>query len=824
MSRKFKTSKTNLFLSSAIFSSAMVLSAPALAQDNGPVLDEIIVTSQYRAKGLQDVPISVAAVDASVIEETGIVKIEDLTSLVPNFTYAETGITTAFLIRGIGSGVNQGFEQSVGVYVDGVHYPRGQQVRAPFLDLERVEVLRGPQSILFGKNSVAGAINVTTAKPTDSFEGSLFGSYEIEDGEMVVEGMVSGPISDRVRGRIAGRYRDFDGFMHNVTLDGDEPAREELTLRGTVEVDITEDLMATFKAEATEFDTIGRNIEVENAVPAVAGPFATLTWPQILTNVFGQTGAGISDFTQDGNRHSNGDNSFNDMQTYQMTLDWNLGEHKLQAITAYEKLSYDELCDCDFTGANVFNARLQESYKQFSQELRLTSPDSDSLEYIVGAFYQSSDHEYSDQIIVDSNSIIPLAVNAQTASTVGNTLIDTQAARQAEVDSTILSAFAQVDWHIQEDLTLQLGGRITNEDKDGFRRMDIQTTSGAALSAAQATATIVYANLFGITSSNLDAFPAATPISATATAGDLQNLLGNGVIASQNRNITKFSPDVKLVWDATDDVLLYASWARGFKSGGFDFRANNKGQSTTSEAAFQFDDEEATNYELGGKFKLGGSAELNTTAFFTKFDNLQISIFDGILGFNVGNAASSEVKGIEIDGRWAITDNVRLSGGAALTDFEFKNFKNGQCYGTQATDNPSDPRLQANGLCDYTGLKNNLVSDFSGNLAIDFDAPVAENYELTGLLAANYVSSYNASQTQDPKGVQDGHVKINARLGISPQDGPWEIAVLGKNLTDEIVKTYNGDAPLGGSTFGAPSNYTFYSQGRTIAVQGSVKF
>ena len=810
-------------ISSSLFTGA---AGVASAQDSGPVLDEVIVTAQSRPKGLQDVPISVAAVDASVIEDTGIVKIEDLTSLVPNFTYAETGITTAFLIRGIGSGVNQGFEQSVGVYVDGVHYPRGQQVRAPFLDLERVEVLRGPQSILFGKNSVAGAINATTAKPTDSFEGSLFGSYEFEDGATVVEGMLSGPLSDRVRARVAGRYRDFDGFQENLTLNRDEPAREELTLRGTVEMDVTDTLIATFKAEMTEFDTIGRNIEVENAVAAPAGtPFGGLTYPQILIGVFGQDPS-VADFTQDGRRHSNGDNSFNEMQTYQLTLDWALGDHTLQAITAYENLSYTELCDCDFTGARVFNARLQEDYSQFSQELRLTSPADDTLEYIVGAYYQSSDHGYGDQIVVDQDSIIPIAVNLQTgtpgnpADGAGPLVSGTQAARLAQVDSTVLSVFAQVDWHIRDNLTLQLGGRITNEDKDGTRRLDIQTNTGAALPAAQGGAPIIYANLFGITSSNLEALAAlGDPTSQFFLAN-----LGNAVLPEQNRNVTKFSPDVKLVWDVNADTLLYASWARGFKSGGFDFRANNRGQFASSEAAFQFDDEEATNYEIGGKFKLGSSAELNATAFFTQFDNLQISIFDGILGFNVGNAASSEVKGIEVDGRWAVTDHIRLTGGAALTDFEFTDFKNGQCYGTQALDNPNDPRLQPNGLCDYTGLKNNLVSDFSGNLALDFDAPVSDDFEVMGLVSLNYVSEYNASQTQDPKGVQEGVARINARLAVGPVDGPWELALLGKNITDEIVKQYNGDTPLGGSTFGANSTYTFYSQGRTLALQGSLKF
>jgi len=257
---------------------------------------------------------------------------------------------------------------------------------------------------------------------------------------------------------------------------------------------------------------------------------------------------------------------------------------------------------------------------------------------------------------------------------------------------------------------------------------------------------------------------------------------------------------------------------RGFKSGGFDFRANNRGTFATSNEAFEFDDEQATNFEVGGKFKLGSSAELNATAYFTKFDDLQVSIFDGTLGFNVRNAATSEVKGLEIDGRWALTDHVRLNGGMSIMDFEFTDFADGQCYAAQ-----SDSRVQANGLCDYTGLSNQLVSDFSGNLAIDFDHQIGD-YEITGLASLFYASAYDAAATHDPLGRQDGYAKINARLAFAPQDGPWEIAILGKNLGDEIIRTYTGDAPLAFSSFGRKTNYSFFGQGRTITLQGKVKF
>ena len=139
-------------------------------------------------------PVSISAVTGDTITEAAIQKAEDIQFLVPNFTLTETGIGTNAFVRGIGSGINQAFEQSVGTYIDGVY-------------LERVEVLRGPQSILFGKNSVAGALNITTAKPTDAFEGSLMASYEFENTESIVEGIVSGPISDRVRYRVAARSR-----------------------------------------------------------------------------------------------------------------------------------------------------------------------------------------------------------------------------------------------------------------------------------------------------------------------------------------------------------------------------------------------------------------------------------------------------------------------------------------------------------------------------------------------------------------------------------------------------------------------------------------
>tara|TARA_B100000949_G_scaffold57180_1_gene50372 strand:+ start:1270 stop:1848 length:579 start_codon:yes stop_codon:yes gene_type:complete len=188
--------KRHMISGISILALAGAIALPVHAQEGQEAeaparLNTVTVTAQAREQSLSDVPISVGVVDGEIIADQNLQRLEDIQYAVPNFTLTETGISTNIFIRGIGSGINQGFEQSVGMYVDGVHYGRAQQTRTPLFDLERIEVLRGPQSILFGKNSIAGALSITTAKPTRTFEGSLMASYEFDADEIVTEGYVS---------------------------------------------------------------------------------------------------------------------------------------------------------------------------------------------------------------------------------------------------------------------------------------------------------------------------------------------------------------------------------------------------------------------------------------------------------------------------------------------------------------------------------------------------------------------------------------------------------------------------------------------------------
>ncbi len=193
------------------------------AAATGRVLEEIVVTAQKREEGLTDVPISIVVTSGEKIKEAGIYKIEDLQNYVPNLQMTESGISTQMYIRGIGTGNNQGFEQSVGQYVDGIYYGRQQLIRAPMFDLARVSTLRGPQSILFGKNSIAGALSLTSAAPTQEYEGSFSISNDFEHSTTQIELVMSGGLSDTVSGRFAVRKYDDDGYLVNTFNGADEP-------------------------------------------------------------------------------------------------------------------------------------------------------------------------------------------------------------------------------------------------------------------------------------------------------------------------------------------------------------------------------------------------------------------------------------------------------------------------------------------------------------------------------------------------------------------------------------------------------------------------
>lgn len=767
--------KQNLRHLMALAISAALLPSAANLQAQTLELEEIIVTAQMREQSLQDVPISVSAVSGDKLKDAGIEKIDDLVSFVPNIHLTESGLSTQLRIRGIGSDNNQGFEQSVGLYMDGVSYGRQQLIRAPFLDLERVEVLRGPQSILFGKNSIAGALNMMSAKPTDELEGYISGTYEPDINQREVTAVISGPLSENVSARLAYRSYQEDGYIENTILDRDEPNRDEDALRLTVDWEVNDELKLTFKAEQDNFDVKGRQIEI---VGADASATTGATYSQILQSL-GRTGF---DSIQDYTRQADADEfSDSEVNNYTLTADYQLGDNTLTLISAWVDYEFHELCDCDFVGTDVFTVGLNEEYDQFSQEIRLASPGGESVDWIVGAYYQSSDLKYYEPFTVSANSVLgPLLAPT-------GFQVDTVTKRNFTQEADAWATFAQATWNLQDNLRLTVGARYTKEDKSAARSLTLFDGDDNAF-ADGSLQPLLYGAIFTIQYSQ--------------TPGAEHDLAGN-------RDESAFTPLINVQYDLNEDVMLYASYTSGFKAGGYDARANNIG-------SFEFEEEKTKSFEAGMKSRFaGGAAELNLAVYYTEYEDLQVSQFDGGLGFNVGNAKETIVQGIEVDGRWALAEGLVMNYGAAWLDHEFTDFENGNCYAGEA-----DP--EGDGLCSYTGRTGAYAPELTANLGFDYSRSITDGLTFRGVLDMQYVDSHNIHPNLDPSMEIDAYSTVNLRMGVETEQ--WTVALIGKNLSDESVLTYAADAPLSFSTFGAKAQYGFVKRPSTVAIEGTYRF
>lgn len=843
---------TGFLLLARLLALAGIIASPSLhAQE---ALTEIVVTARKVTESLQEAPLSVVVLTGDAMAKSGISRVEELVSYVPNFAMSETGIGTNLYVRGIGSGINQGFEQSVGLYIDDIYYGRAQLTRAPFMDMAQAEALRGPQAILLGNNSIAGALNFTTAKPTDYFQSSVSALYEPDHNEQEINAMVSGPIGEWLGGtwaaRFAGRYRTMDGYVRNTLLNRDEPDRDEKSGRITLSY-TGENLDGTLKFEKNKFDVKGRQIEIIRADPATTrGTSQTgfsqnsgsqgywrpgYTYLQFLDVFFDPTAIDPNTFNpatdyvfdnpnlQDGTvnfkRASNGDRSNNDITAIVGTLNYALGDYTLTATAGHLEYDYVEDCDCDFTAAPLFMLTSKEKYSQDSLELRLTSPQDDRLHFVAGAYYQDDNLKFGDQIFLPVDSgVVRLVGYATTGNPEGaiGSLGNTSAFRDFKQHTYTSSIFGQLGYDLTDRWRTSVGARFSHIEKEAIRILregDLDrrpfNINDANDSDRLASGAVLFASIFNVS---------------------FHQLSGH---RTENSTALEFVTD----FDLNDDILLYGSVKTGFKGGGFDVRSNSEPvpgstgvgtlfpassqsavQNSVDPGSFEFEDEKALAFEVGSKITLlNGTAELNIAIFRTDFDNLQVSIFDGTLGFNVGNAAKATTQGVELDGRWAITDNWSMNSSIGYLDFTFDSFKNGQCHQGQAP-------TSSNGNCDYSGMTNQYVADWSGNVAINYQHPITEGLVFKSTLDTKFTSSYNPSQNLDPRVKQSAYGMVDLRLAVASADDKWEIALLGRNLFDEKVVSYANDTPLAFSQFGTPTFYGFVERPRNIALQASYRF
>ena len=812
----------------ALVLGAVPLCAGAQVADDGFLLEEIVVTAQKQEQSLRDVPLSVEAVLGEKLTDAGILRLDDLKGYVPNLQMSETGIANNIYIRGIGSGLNQGFEQSVSLYQDGVYRGRGHQARMPFLDLARVEVLRGPQPILFGKNAVAGAVNMIAAQPTSSFEAMGRVSRDIENDETTADLVLSGPLTDTLRGRAAVFHRHADGYVTNRTLGTQEPRRNDIGARLMLQSDLTDSLIATLRVEGGKFDSDGRQIEIfgETPITRAGSPFLGATYSQALAGVIQMGGGtpppGLLEPGGAGVDYFNGtapqSYSNNDSREVALTLDYLMNNGaRFTSVTAYSSYELEEFCDCDFVAAPLITAGIEEDYKQYSQELRLTSSPDSPVRWIGGLFFQRYELKETDFMAVPGNSLVPgliaqsaaplilpalqapgapcAGLDAPTCLPIAQGAVDgffrgASNPRDFSQDSTLYSAFLQGTMALNDKWDLTLGARVNHEKKDGQRTTYLSDAGGNPITNPLAHA--LYDRVLGISQHDL----------------------------SGSRTETNFSPLVNLQYRYSDRSMAYLSAARGYKSGGFDARSNRSpdyvGLPGEPVGTFEFEDERATTYELGLKNRLGSRAELNVAAFITDYKDLQTTAFDGRIGFNVGNG-SAEVRGVELEGRWRPFGALLLQASVAALDFKWKDYE-GQCYYD----------LLASGACptgnaQYAGRANQFAPDYSGVVSAEYAWAVGPL-----LLTANadmvFSDDYLQSLNLDPSLVQESFSKINARLALGDADGRWQLALVGRNLTDKTTMSYAADTPLSYTLFGARSYYGFVDPPRSIAIEARMRF
>ncbi|WP_421858062.1 TonB-dependent receptor [Oceanicaulis sp.] len=797
--------------------SSLTLSAASQAQVFDQVgggerrtVDVITVTAQQREESAQDVPISIGAYDTQALANAGVRDIKDLQAIAPGLivtsTQSET-ITTA-RIRGIGTvGDNFGLESSVGVYIDGVFRARNGVGFNDLGELERIEVLRGPQGTLFGKNTSAGVLNIVTAgpefEPGASVEAS-FGDY----GYSRVSAHLTGPIiEDVLAGRIFAVEGHRNGFMDLYVEDDagqlnkmDSETQDYWSVRGQLEWTPSETVSGRLIADYTERD--------ELCCSATSWDYTT-AGVALVNSVGGQ-----ALFPADPDVRV----AFSNREYAQMVQDWGLSAEfdielpigTLTTVTAYRTWANQRSQDIDYTSADLAYRDIENNYtdiERLSQEVRLNGQWGD-LDWLVGAFYSHEDLVLGDAIrlgddweaflgrSLTAGTVPPLGTPAGVSAVLaqltgglinippGSAFLGGQGVNQDVYNQTADSwaVFTHNAYRLTDNLTVTAGLRYTHENKDVYATFD--TNQPLACAAVEQAFGFDPINGF-IAAGAAQNLPAATiQGGATAIANICLPYARTGLDANgydNARTDEEVSGTLRLTYDINDDVMVFGGYSRGFKAGGFNLDRQLNGpigadgylNSDNSFAA-----ETVDSYEIGFKSQLFGNVvQLNGSAFFQQVGDFQLNTFNGI-AFVVESIDEAETYGVELDFFYATPiEGLDLTAGYAYTNTEYTEVNTG------------DPLVDA-----LQGQDFSLVPDQTFTTQVIYSRPVFDNLLVSASADARWASEYNTGSDLDPEKVQDAFTTVNARLGLGREDGAWSVELWGRNLTDETYAQVAIDA------------------------------
>jgi iron complex outermembrane receptor protein len=814
--------------------------ANALAADasNAPVLEEIIVTAEKRSENLQDVPISVVAINAQQIKDAGITDIRNLAILTPGLTVTSEGneaITTA-RIRGIGTvGDNPGLESSVGVNIDGVYRPRNGVAFGDLGEIEQIEVLYGPQGELFGKNNDAGVINVTTKRPSSTF-GAM---AEVTGGnfnDQEYRASITGPLADNIAGRLYAGFQQNKGFLDVV--NGVGPSTQNNT-NDRHAYNVRGQLLFT-PSDSVDFlliaDYAKRNESCCSAVVEYPGPF------QGLVNVFastpalgGKTGAlgdspliGQPGVVRLPNSYVAYDNQIITQHVRDMgisgELNWNLGFGKLTSITAWRDNTVAGGNDVDYTGIDLLsfpdngNANSTD-FKQFSEELRLAGKV-DSLNWLVGGFFnneilttrtlgQTGDQfeTYISAVasVASTGAVNPLLVSQLTGDAPGATFFGTGYNDGYQQTARSFALFTNETWTITQGLDLTVGLRGTEEKKTAtasYNSIGGGPGCGALLANAGAVGSQPQpAPLF------LFGYGCYTGLNPEFT--------GKGFDQSNTEN--NLSGTLKLSYRFNEEAMVYVSGANGYKAGGFNLSRVTNAPSAADPIGLSpnfdthFPRETVESGEVGIKTTLfDKTLRLNAAAFYQRYTDFQLNTFTGIQ-FVVTSLDRVVSKGVAVDFAWATPlPGLTIAGGVTQDLTNITNF------GNALPDFCGGP---GNGCTMRDNNRLSFAPLWSGALSASYLLPVSSSLGIRTSVEEKYNSSYNTGSDLDPRKIQEGFGLLNARIGFGALDESWTVEAWGANLADKYYYAVAFDSPFQFNTItsylGAP---------RTFGLTARVKF
>ena len=731
-------------LAATSFASLIAGQASAQSADRETSVAEVVVTAQKREQKLQDVPISMEVLSAKKVEAFHANDFRTVASSIPNLSVQAIGGNDTIYIRGFGSPPqNYSFDQSVSLYVDGIYAGRARQFMAPFFDLERMEVLRGPQGALFGKNTAAGAISIISAAPTSSFEGQVTGVYNFDLKGYEASGYVSGPVSDGLSVRLAAKIVDQDGYIENLAKNNDmETGIKEELARLTVKYQPSDRFDFLGKVEYSHRRDIG------NA--SASGPLTTAQQVRLTKYaVDGPFGAiGLT----------------NEAWNLAGTANLQVGAFTLTSVSGFSSFDATKKNDFDQTNpaggvvaASVFNS-YPEKFQQWSQEIRLQSPTGKRLEYILGAYYDNSQYQV-DQF---NNYILPA---------LGNFIAGSHFKQQAES----ASVFGQATFKITDQFRALGSLRYTTTKKRGHFQ------------------------------SKYVAGPFSFRPITTA----------DGRIDEDN-----IDPSITLQYDIAPGTMVYATYGQGSKSGGF--VSNTYG---TTNATFAFQPEKSKNYEAGIKSVLmDGTLVLNASVYDTKFEDLQVSVYNpNTQGYVTGNAAKASGRGVEGSISWYPVRNFDIQASGAYLDSKYDDYPGASCLASQtlAQCNPLVPAsVAANNIA---GAPLSQASKYSGTFQAHHRLELPGDMKLDTTAVVSGRSKFFDSDDQSPLyGVQKAYAKLDLRVELSPMDSRWHVAIVGRNLTNE--HTTSGAFRLPGSITAVSRAIYWIEQPRNISMEASLKF